>query len=351
MTDGALAALGLASDAEAGPHQALAERGQPWFLWLHYMDPHGLYDPPPEHRVFHTAGPDPIPPDPGPKPGELYRHHVAEYNVPASARLADGRIDANAVRDLYDGEVHYVDAEIGRLIDALRESGELARTLIVVTADHGESLGEHQYWFEHGRDAYEAGCRVPLLVVLPENWKDRPLPGRRDGDVSLVDLAPTLLDLVRLSPLGGPSRADTLAGVSRSHMFLGGDHGDLHPVFVEKVERAERSGIVQHKGVRIGDWKLLRRYAHAWDERTNGPKQLLVLSEELYDLAADPNETKNLIRDPPKKAPLARLQAELLRFSASDVRFPDLAAALQKQREDLERTDQETLRIIEALGY
>src|SRR5262249_30899995 len=105
MTDGALAALEIAAPKE-----------KPWFLWLHYMDPHGPYDPPPEHRIFRRETPDPIPDDPGRKPGELHAQQVAEYNVPPGCSTADGRVDAALVRDLYDGEVHYADAEIGRLI-------------------------------------------------------------------------------------------------------------------------------------------------------------------------------------------------------------------------------------------
>src|SRR5262249_10524378 len=150
---------------------------------LHYMDPHGLYDPPPEHRIFRRETPDPIPDDPGRKPGELHAQQVAEYNVPPGCSTADGRVDAALVRDLYDGEVHYADAEIGRLIEWLRGKGLLEKTVVVVTADHGESLGEHRYWFEHGRDAYETTCRVPLIVRLPAR-----APGRRDDDFSLADL-------------------------------------------------------------------------------------------------------------------------------------------------------------------
>ena len=314
MSDAALAEL------------ARKEGDEPWFLWLHYMDPHGLYDPPEEHRVFRSDVPDPIPDDPG---------HVAEYNVPPGCRMDDGRVDAARVRDLYDGEVRFADAEIGRLLDALRASGELERTIVVVTADHGENLGEHRDWFEHGRDAYETTCRVPLVLRLPALLADRPGPGVRDGSVSLVDLAPTLLDLLELPALG--------RGVSRRSL-LAADDPLPHPVFAEKIDGERRPGAVQAKAVRFGDWKLLRRYA--FDE-----ERLVVLSDELYDLAADPGETRNLAADPPEAAPLARLQAELLRFASAEVRFEDLARLLEARRAELERVDPEALRVIQALGY
>ena len=339
LTDGALALLGL----DAGGRSVLAGEGKPWFLWLHYMDPHALYDPPEAHRIFHSEVADPIPDDPGAVPGEIQRFTVARYNVPPGCALEDGRIDAARVRDLYDGEVHYVDAEIGRLLDARRAAGTLERTLVVVTADHGESLGEHRYWFEHGCDTYETTCRVPLLVRWPSILADPPAPGVRDGDLSLADLAPTILDLLRLPPLASGGTA-SVRGVSRREL-LAGDVPTLHPVFAEKIERAGQHGAVQSKAVRIGDWKRVRRY-------TSDPaSRLVVVSDELYDLSEDPGETRNLAADPPPRAPLARLDAELLRFASADVRFTDLARRLQSRREQLEREDPEALRVIRALGY
>jgi arylsulfatase len=179
MTDGALAALGLATaKPDAGPARSMVREGEPWFLWLHYMDPHGLYDPPAEHRIFHRETPDPIPPGAG---------SVAEYNVPPGCRTSDGRVDAALVRDLYDGEVHYVDAEIGRLLDALRAKGLLENTLVVVTADHGEEMLEHGD-LSHARTLFDEILRVPLLLRIPGV-----APRTIDAPVELIELAPTLL--------------------------------------------------------------------------------------------------------------------------------------------------------------
>jgi len=97
--------------------------------------------------------------------------------------------------------------------------------------------------------------------------------------------------------------------------------------------------------VRIGDWKWIRDYSQPDANR------VVVLNEALYDLAHDPGETVNRISDPPPEAPLARLQVELLRFAAADVRFTDLARSLQSRREKLEREDPEALRILQKLGY
>ncbi len=328
------------TDAALAELQRLDADGRPWLLYLHYMDPHGLYDPPPEHRLFDGARPEPLP-DPGP-PDPLHQRRVAEFNVPPDCRLPDGRPDVAAVRARYDGEIHYADAQIGRVLDALAAAGHLDDTLVVVLADHGEALGGHDDWFEHGFHAYEDTCRVPLLVRGPGLRR-----GTCDADLSLVDLAPTLLDLLSLPPLRpAPDPAGPPAGVSRAGLLRAGAAAPLRqPVFCEKIERPDLAGTAQAKAVRLGDWKLIRRYAHDAQQR------LVVLSEELYDLAADPGEAHDLAGAPPPGAPLETLRVQLLRFAGAEVRFTDLARQLQAQRERIEALDPEAARILRQMGY
>jgi arylsulfatase A-like enzyme len=349
LTDGALRALDLSERpaAGAGPERPFVREGKPWFLYLHYMDPHGLYDPPAEHAVFQSPEPRWIPPASTPAPDGTGRQWIAEYNVLPQDRDAKGRIDAARVIDRYDGEVRAVDAEIGRLLDSLRDQGLLENTIVLVVADHGESLGEHDYWFEHGRYAYEATCRVPGILRLPGSMKQRGAPGVRRGDLSLCDLTPTLLDLLRLPRLA--SAGDGPRGTSRTRLLENDE--SPRPVFSEKVERAEKSQAVQTKAVRIGDWKFLRRYTHLPDNERPGHDRLVLLGEELFDLASDPSETINLAENPPAGAPVDRLRAELLRFSTADEHFGRLARELQERREELGREDPEALRILRALGY
>jgi len=356
LTDGALVALGLAPPPAAGapgPHLAAGGPDDPFFLYLHYMDPHGSYDPPAEHRVFEPGPPeDLVPGSMAFLPHPFQELRVADYNVPEEARLANGGVDVARVRALYDGEIRFIDTEIGRLLAALEAAGRLADTLVIVTADHGESLGEQLYYFEHGFYAYESTCRVPLLVRGPGV-----VPGRLEADVSLVDLAPTLLELCGLPALPALPGADPEAprGRSLAGVLRGAAPRGVHPVFSEKIERQDLSYTVQIKAVRIGPWKLYRRYTHA--EEGSGPRAAIVLSEELYDLRSDPREERNLldpflgVSAPPADAPLDRLRAELVRFAAADVRFADLAQELQRRRDELERTDPETVRILKSLGY
>jgi len=197
---------------------------EPFFLWLHYYDPHGEYTPP-----------------------EPYA----------------GRFDG----DPYQGEIAYVDAELGRVLDGLRSDGRLDRTLVAVTADHGESRGEHGEE-THGLFVYESTQRVPLVLRLPGQLP----PGTRSGHlVSGVDLAPTLLDLLGLPPLSdidGKSFADAARGIEMPPRV---------PVYAEAEFPARAYG-----------WAAL--YA-LHDGRT---KFIEAPERELYDLTTDPGETTNL---------------------------------------------------------
>lgn len=347
MTDAALAALGRdeAPRDGAGPARgALKRDGAPWMLWLHYMDPHGAYEAPAEHQRFASELPDPLPLEDA-TPHPLHRHRVAEYNAPADTRLADGRIDANLVRDRYDAEVRYVDAELGRLLEVLRASGDLDSTLVIVTSDHGESLGEHRYWFEHGVYAYEATCRVPLIVRPPGGCA----PQARDVDVSLVDLTPSLLRWLGLAPISPAHELHSGPGA----WLIDPDartEGLVRPVFSEKVEGADLAGAVQIKAVRIGDWKLIQRYA-ARRAADGGAGSIALLSEELYELASDPSETHNRIEAPPADAPLAALRRALARFVEADASLAGLGELLRRQREGLEQREPDAARILRALGY
>ena len=355
LTDGALVALGLAQPPdEPGfePRRALTQGQRPWFLWLHYMDPHGAYDPPADARVFSHAQVERLPvyvESELPRTQPPHPPRVADYNVPAEARLPDGGVDVGVVRDLYDGEIRYADRELGRLLDALRAAGLLDRTLVVVTADHGESLGEHRYWFEHGMYPYENTCRVPLVVRTPRAPGAPPTVGVREGEVSLVDLAPTLLDWLDVPPLARGA-GNGPRGRSRRALLDGPSAANL-PIFCEKVERAERAGVVQSKAVRLGDWKLIRRFAARDDPADARARDLVLLGEELFDLARDPLEAENRIDEPPAAAPLELLRGELQRFTDADRELVDLDRILQRQRERLEHGDPEVLRVLEALGY
>jgi arylsulfatase A-like enzyme len=182
-----------------------ARRDRPFFLWLHYVSPHAPYSPPPP---FDTAFLDAVARG-GPR-------------LPTVAGLHGGIPKQWAVRGQdrlgyyvaqYDGEIAAVDQEVGRVMDALRDSGAADRTVVVLTSDHGESLGEHGYYFDHGEDVFEPSLAIPLVIAGP----GLPAGRRVSGFASTLDLVATILDAVKVSyppELAGTSLLPVVRGES-----------------------------------------------------------------------------------------------------------------------------------------
>jgi arylsulfatase A-like enzyme len=160
----------------------------PFFAWVHLFDPHGPYSPPKPFDGLHYSG------DP------RAAHHasmervsgVADYLKPS----LEGIRDVDWVLAQYAGEVSFVDQQIGRLVDLLRDQGEIENTLIVVVGDHGESLGENEIWFNHGGDLDVSALHVPMIV----HWPGEIEAGQVfEPPVGVVDVAPTILGMASLS--------------------------------------------------------------------------------------------------------------------------------------------------------
>jgi len=194
----------------------------PFFAWIHLYDPHAPYDAP----------------------------------EPFASRLADP----------YDGEVAYTDSLIGELLDTLEEQGMADDTIVLVTADHGEALGDHGEP-GHGLFLYDSTILVPLILRLPD---------RLDGglevpaQVRLIDVAPTLLELV------GLQAPDNFIGASLVPFLSGG--GSARPAYSETY---------------------FPRYHFGWQElhalREEGFKYIMAPRPELYDVATDATESDNLV--------------------------------------------------------
>lgn len=181
--------LSDAAIAWLAAHQEDARSGRrPFFLYLHYVQPHEPYDVAPE--AFYRGL------DPG------YGGPV-DGSVAGMYAILEGRLklepeDVVRLERLYEGNLRYADAEVGRLLDALRTSGLLERTLVVVTSDHGEALGERGL-FGHNTSVDEAMTAIPLVVRFPESFPQRPV-GRSDTLVSTIDVAPLVLESVGVAP-------------------------------------------------------------------------------------------------------------------------------------------------------
>ena len=263
----------------------------PFFLFVHYFDPHDPY-----------TLPDGYVPPFRPGPSEALKKNRVIY--------------------MYDAALAYMDQELGRLLNALGPLGLDENTLVVITGDHGEGLMEHGHW-HHGIHIYEEGVRVPLVLRWPSHIDQ----GRRiQSPVSLVDLAPSLLALS-----GVPSESSFL-GESLAEVLTGQAELDPdRPVWLYRRHYAEGDDAVEldasgeQWGLREGRWKLI-----------SGIREGVL---ELYDLKSDPGETVNLADRHPEVA--ARMQLTLDRWLAVQPRGGPPAAPI----------DEEVRQRLEALGY
>jgi arylsulfatase A-like enzyme len=226
-------------------------RGRKLFLWVHYQDPHGPYTPP---RPFDTTFMDQTR---KPRLLTLNRDLSGKGGIPYYQQIGENR-DAGFYEARYDGEIAYLDTHLARLIEALKQMGFYDNSLIILTADHGEGMGEHDYYFAHGEYVYNSLIRVPLII----RWRAA-CSGRSQDPVGLVDIMPTVLEVAGLEPEPG------LRG--RSILARGGGPRSIF---------SEMSG----KFSMIGDG--LKMIYH-------GDEGELML----FDLRNDPGEEHNLITD------------------------------------------------------
>ncbi len=226
------------------------DEARPFFVWLHLFDPHTPHTPPHPYALgFRPASPfglDPV-------------RAWVPFRQPGARAFVENVLGGQ--RDLYDGEVAYLDRQVGRLTGFLESRGLLEDTLLVVVADHGESLGEHGVLFRHV-GLHDTTTHVPLLI----RWPGREHRGRRiAGLVETIDVFPTILKAAGLTP---PA--------------VDGQDLSSHPV--------RRAVFAEHSD-RFGAMVRTPEYKYMWSQ---GLPKLFPDGPYLYDLKADPGETRNL---------------------------------------------------------
>ncbi|MES1209829.1 MAG: sulfatase-like hydrolase/transferase, partial [Pseudomonadota bacterium] len=227
--------------------QQAAARKQRFVLWTHLFEPHSSYMP---HKEF-----------------------------PTSLSGMPGLIEK------YDYEIAFTDLWVKKLFDALHAAGLDRDTAVVVMADHGEAWGEHKAYF-HGTDLYDEQTRVPLIIAVPGQT-----PRVVDQDAKLVDVAPTLLDLV-----GAPVPANM-----RGRSLLPAIEGKPLPAAPVYAELMPATAWPHQASMMVADGhKLIHRISERrW---------------EMYDLGRDPGEKNNLAEQPAREALFAQLKAKLVAF-------------------------------------
>ncbi len=287
---------------------------QPWdrptFVWIHFIDPHGPYDPPGEFAELFVGDeldqddrrvPVNYQPTPGLHPNKvlgaipIYQQHAGEDRA------------ADYVRR-YDAEIRYMDDAFGRVMGELRERSVLDDSAVLFLSDHGESLGEHDYWFEHGWFAYDATLHVPLIVKEPGQDTGAVV----EQQVSTLDLFPTLVDFAGLTPRErlGVSLVGAEPPAGREVLI---ENSGAYPLDILGVRRSDRKFLVQRSGV----------------------------SPELYDLDADPDEAANLYS--PGSADVSEARAALVKRRAALLEPGDLAGRAT--------TDETLTEQMQRLGY
>lgn len=271
---------------------------RPWFMWLHLMDPHWTYDPPSPWRTRFGAD--------DPRPAGWYRA-IEEGRERMGDVIFRNRMPEDEVAafvDFYDAEIRFTDHALGVLLERLEESGLAERTLVVVTADHGESLGEHDYYFEHGDFGTEPEIHIPLIIRAPDGLG---AGGRVRWTVANTDVAPTILDLVTLPGeeafVGESLRATMRRPDVPADRLRFGETGHR---FHEQNDRREVEGVE-------GKWRWARRGRFKMMHR---PTLAGGATRSLYDLELDPGETTDIALRHPKV--FAELEASLDAWLAED---------------------------------
>ena len=257
------------TDAALPMIETLRSAEKPFFLFLHYWDPHTPYLPPAEWRtMFYPTGRDPYDPD----------NHSMDpaWNDPMFQWYfhdwMPGVTDTTYVNALYDAETAYMDWQLRRVFAALEPIQE--DTLVVVTADHGEILDEQLGFYDH-HGLYEGNVHIPAIWFQPGKIQ----PGRVPGFIQNVDFVPTLLELAGLPAhpqTEGKSLVPCLDGIRDSNY--------------DELYLSEATWEVK-RAVRNHEWKFIQSYE---PDPHGRPMQ------ELFDLKADPTEQVNLAEERPE---------------------------------------------------
>lgn len=267
-----------------------------FFLYIHYDGCHVPYNPPELYKSMYLKDkyrkhPESVPISATDKADAKYEGTGEIPNAAAENNITD----INYYISTYDAAIRYVDRQVGLLLDALKLSGLDKNTVLILTADHAEMLGEHNMYFSHGK-TYEENIKVPLIVKFPQLSKKKVI----DRQVCLVDIVPTILDFAQIT----------------IPAYVQGE--SLMPFIQATGSYSRKYAFPGNFTIRDGDWKLI------CDDDKKG-------LWELYDLKNDPRESKNLADLRQDKFEL--LEAELMKFvkSAAPLSPPRKGADLLEQ--------------------
>ena len=281
-----------------------AAQEKPFFLFLHYWDAHTPYLPPaPFDRLFYG----------GDEKDPANRSMEPVLNFPPFMwyfRQWMGEVtDIEFPKAQYDAEIAYMDTCLQRVFHRLDELRLTEQTLVIITADHGEELDEHEMWFDH-HGLYDTNLHVPLILRMPGTV---PAGMRVPGQVRLTDIVPSVLELI-----GAPEVAAREGMQGRS--LLPGFSGSLPGGTAEKLFLTECTWM-RKRGVRTGEWKLIVARDHP-DIHGRPPV-------ELYHLPTDPGEQRNVAEERPEV--VQALRGDLEQWRETRMRETGLPDPVEEQ--------------------
>lgn len=306
---------------------------RPFFLCVSWTHPHDPFKIP--AKYFNRCTSAEIPPpaagsDPAPAPYQQWinTHHGVKTIPPSAAQV-------QAARHAYYGMVNYLDEMVGQWLKRLDRLGLTRNTIVVLSSDHGEMLGEHGMWFK--RTFHEPSIRVPLIVAHPQ--VDRRLQGTHNKSIiSLIDLFPTFCEWATIK-----TNSYILDGASFAKLLKIGAKNRQSPAYSEYLAEGT---VAPMRALRVGRWKYvyvhapvaavlaaIARSAAGGRRRLNGAGRSQP-HELLFDLTADPLEQKNLAGDHLHQ----KILADLRRQCFADGWDPEklTAAVLQSQEQRLQ---------------
>ncbi len=273
---------------------------KPFFLWVNYIETHSPYVPPQRFIPQRPAGRD---------LRELKNRIIPRR--PMQEMKKAGQFNEGYLAARYDGAVSYIDEEMGRILDVFFRKGLDRNTIFIFLADHGEDLGERNYFFEHGTLTFTDSVRIPMMLFIPGRK-----PGSVKTPVSIMDIYPGLLDLLRIDP------PYELQGVSL-----------LAP---------EKNRLLYILG--IGTHAVVKNSSHFISVSPGISAKLRLAPSHFYDVFSDPRESKNLFGD--QTAAALALAAKYNEYLDQHEYFKPL-----KQKPGKRKLSDKEKKSLETLGY
>ena len=297
-----------------------SQSATPFFHWYHLWGLHDNYSPPEwVMKILERENPD-------------YRYRLYQTDAMMRGKTPCGPAEVEAVRRLYAGALYYVDSLLKTLFDDLKRRGLWDDTLVIVTADHGEELFDHNSYFYHNPSLYDSALKIPLLIKFPNQRARRVV----DENVSILDILPTLYDYFAGSPAPG-----RFSGLSLLDLLKGRRTGFRERILFAECEDSTVAGAV------MGHYKLIYNPFEVLPQNRLG-LPFPMAKMEFYDLRQDPGETQNLaaLGHPVHRQLL--VVAERFLQTAREQRTEDARRGKVELTEEEKKEAEKTLR---TLGY